>query len=117
MREFWLCFVPLFVAVNALGFLPLYMSITEGTDGSGRRRILAQSVITASAVALVFLVAGKLILRFVGVTVADFLVAGGLRRHHGAPRPDGHLRRRGVVAVAGLAVSGTVAYTGRRWAR
>jgi multiple antibiotic resistance protein len=27
---FWLCFVPLFVAVDALGVLPMFMGLTEG---------------------------------------------------------------------------------------
>ncbi|MFO7957340.1 MAG: MarC family protein [Candidatus Brocadiia bacterium] len=77
MRDFWLCFVPLFVAVDALGILPIFLSMTEELEAERRRRALLQSVVTASAVALLFLAAGKLVLNFVGVTVPDFLVAGG----------------------------------------
>jgi len=32
MENFWLCFVPLFVAVDAIGLLPLFISLTEGID-------------------------------------------------------------------------------------
>jgi len=77
MRQFWLCFLPLFVAVDAIGVLPIYMGLTEDLEPPEKHRIVVQSVITASLVALGFLAAGKVILDFLGVTVADFLIAGG----------------------------------------
>jgi DNA-directed RNA polymerase sigma subunit (sigma70/sigma32) len=30
MRTFWECFIPLFVALNTLGVLPIYLGLTEG---------------------------------------------------------------------------------------
>lgn len=78
MREFWLCFVPLFVAVDAIGVLPMFMGFTQDIDASRIRRIIYQSVITATIVALVFLAVGTAILRLLGITVADFMVAGGI---------------------------------------
>lgn len=78
MRDFWLCFVPMFVAVDALGVLPLYVSLTEGMEENLRRRIVRQSVLTAAVVALGFLSGGSALLRLLGITVADFMVAGGL---------------------------------------
>jgi len=77
MKDFLLCFVPLFVAVDAIGVLPIFMSLTEGQSTGRLRRIVLQSVLTAAVVALVFLGAGRIILRFLGVTVEDFLIAGG----------------------------------------
>ncbi len=77
MRSFWLCFFPMFVAVDAVGVLPLFLHLTEGLDHAKTRRVIAQSVATATVVALVFLVIGRYILEFLGVTVADFMVAGG----------------------------------------
>jgi multiple antibiotic resistance protein len=32
MQAFWLCFVPLFVATGAFGILPLFITLTEGSD-------------------------------------------------------------------------------------
>jgi len=78
MKDFWLCFVPLFVAVDAIGILPMYLALTEGLDRSRVRRVLYQSVVTAAGVALTFLVAGKALLRLLGITVPDFMVAGGI---------------------------------------
>jgi len=65
------------VAVDAVGVLPIFVGLTEGLDRDRAHRIVVQSVITAAAVALLFLAAGKLVLNFLAVTVADFLVAGG----------------------------------------
>lgn len=78
MKEFWLCFVPLFVAVDAIGVLPMFMGFTQDLETNRKRRIIYQSVITAMAVALIFLVVGIAVLRLLGITVADFMVAGGV---------------------------------------
>lgn len=78
MKAFWLCFVPLFVAVDAIGVLPMFMSFTENIEQDRIRSIVYQSVITAMAVALLFLVAGKAILDLLGITVSDFMIAGGV---------------------------------------
>ncbi|MCX5834521.1 MAG: MarC family protein [Deltaproteobacteria bacterium] len=77
MRSFWLCFFPMFVAVDAVGVLPLFLHLTAGLDHVKTRRVIVQSVATATVVALVFLIIGRYILEFLGVTVADFMVAGG----------------------------------------
>lgn len=78
MENFWLCFVPLFVAVDSLGVMPIFLGLTEDFDSHSRRRIIIQSMLTAFIVGLIFLLVGPAILRLVGVGVADFMVAGGL---------------------------------------
>ena len=78
MAAFWLCFVPLFVAVDAFGILPVFLNLTEGIDTREQRKILIQSLITAMAVALVFLAIGEFVLRLLGISVADFMIAGGI---------------------------------------
>jgi len=78
MTAFWLCFVPLFVAVDAVGSLPLLLAFTEKMEKSRLRIVIIQSVVTASIVALVFLIFGPVLLRFLGITVSDFMIAGGI---------------------------------------
>lgn len=78
MNEFWLCFVPLFVAVDAIGVLPAFISLSQGMEPSSVRRAVYLSVITATAVALGFIALGTAILNLLGITVADFMVAGGI---------------------------------------
>lgn len=77
-HSFWLCFVPLFVAVDAIGVLPLYISLTDGAQTNEKRMTILTSVLTASAVGMLFLFVGNAILRTMGITVADFMVAGGI---------------------------------------
>lgn len=77
MYNFWLCFVPLFVAMDAIGLLPIFMNLTEGLDRASVRRVIWHSMITAAVVTAVFLVAGKVTLEMIGVTLADFMIAGG----------------------------------------
>lgn len=78
MREFWICFVPLFVAVDAVGVLPLFLGLTEGVERDRMRAVVGQSVVTAALVALGFLWFGPALLSFLGVTVPDFMIAGGI---------------------------------------
>lgn len=77
MKSFWLCFVPLFVAVDAVGLLPLFINLTEGMAKKQIRKIILQSMITALAVALIFIAVGTGIFRLLNISVADFMIAGG----------------------------------------
>lgn len=78
MDTFWQCFVPLFVAVDAIGVLPLFVSLTDGMDNPRLRAVIVQSVVTASVVALIFLAFGPVLLRFIAIKVSDFMIAGGI---------------------------------------
>jgi multiple antibiotic resistance protein len=78
MKSFWLCFVPLFVAVDAIGVLPMFLGLTQDVGPLKIRRILRQSVLTATIVALSFLFIGTGILKLLGITVSDFMIAGGI---------------------------------------
>ena len=76
-NNFLLAFVPMFVAVDAIGILPMFMGLTEGMLRQDRQRIVKQSLITALVVAVGFVFLGKSIFHLMGITVQDFLVAGG----------------------------------------
>jgi multiple antibiotic resistance protein len=76
-KAFWLCFIPLFVAVDAFGILPVFLSLTEGLGKKEVRKVLFESILTATAVAVVFLAIGEVGLRLLGISVADFMIAGG----------------------------------------
>ena len=78
MMTFWLCFVPLFVAVDAIGVLPMFIGLIQDIDQRKVRRLIYQSTITAIVVALIFLLAGNAVLGLLGITVADFMIAGGI---------------------------------------
>jgi multiple antibiotic resistance protein len=78
LKSFLLCFVPLFVAVDAIGVLPLFLGLTRESPRNKVHRIIGQSVCTAAVVALLFALAGPALLRLLGISVADFMIAGGV---------------------------------------
>jgi multiple antibiotic resistance protein len=77
-KAFWLCFVPLFVAVDALGVLPIFASLVGAAETGQVNRLIRTSIVTALCVAIPFIFLGEWVLRLLGITVADFMIAGGL---------------------------------------
>lgn len=73
-----LTFIPIFVAVDAIGNIPLFLSLVDGLSHKQRRRIIVDSVTTATLMAVLFMFAGKGILRLLNITIPDFQIAGGL---------------------------------------
>jgi multiple antibiotic resistance protein len=78
LQEFGLTFVPLFVAMDAIGVLPILVPLTQDMKPKERNRTVRLAVITALGLALGFVAIGKGIFLFLGIEVSDFLVAGGL---------------------------------------
>jgi len=78
IKNILLCFIPMFIAIDAFGVLPILIGLTESIDGARKKKIISQSVVTAGIVGIGFLLLGKLIFWFIGVTVNDFRIAGGL---------------------------------------
>jgi multiple antibiotic resistance protein len=78
VREALLGFVALFVAVDILGILPIYLSLTADLPVEERKRLPGQSALTATGVGVGFLLLGDPIFRVLGVSVGDFQVAGGI---------------------------------------
>lgn len=78
LQEFGLTFVPLFVAMDAIGVLPILVPLTQDMKVKERGRTVRLAVITALVLGLGFVAIGKGIFLFLGIEVSDFLVAGGL---------------------------------------
>jgi multiple antibiotic resistance protein len=78
IRELALTFVPLFFAMDAVGNLPVFLTLTQEIEPKHRRRAVHLSALTGLGVGLVFVAIGKAIFLLLGIEVADFLVAGGI---------------------------------------
>jgi len=76
-KNLLLAFIPVFVAVDAIGTLPIYIALTDTMGRAEKRLVLIESLVTALCLAVGFIFLGKLIFRFLGITVGDFMVAGG----------------------------------------
>lgn len=78
MDLFLKSFIPLFVAIDVLGVLPLFLGLTEGMATRPRRKLTGESVATAFAISCLFLLAGKWLFGFLGITEHDFKIGGGI---------------------------------------
>lgn len=78
LRPYVLTFIPIFVAVDALGNIPLFVSLTHSLNRKQRQRVIRESLLTATVIAVSFMFLGKAILRVLNISVADFQIAGGI---------------------------------------
>lgn len=76
--NFLLAFIPLFVAIDPIGMAGLFVGLTDGVEDEARNRISRQAAFTAFVVTLAFMGLGSFIFKALGITIADFQVAGGL---------------------------------------
>jgi len=71
-------FLSLFVAMNAIGVLPLFIGMTEGMSIKLRRSLVVRAITTAFAIAIVIVLAGRVIFETLGITVDDLRIGGGI---------------------------------------
>ena len=77
LNEILLAFVPMFFTMDPIGILPIFVSLTQGLTPQQKQQIIAQSLLTALAVAVGFILLGQAVFGFLGITMGDFMVAGG----------------------------------------
>src|ERR1700756_4096864 len=73
-----LSFIAIFVALDIIGTLPMYVAMTDGMTDFERKRIVHRSMLLALVVALVFIFIGEEIFKQLGITFYDFRIAGGI---------------------------------------
>jgi len=78
LKNVLLAFIPIFIAVDAVGVLPIFISLTQGYDKRVKSQIILQSVFTATCLAVGFIFLGKSIFALLGITIGDFMIAGGV---------------------------------------
>jgi len=72
-----LAFIPVFIAVDAIGVLPIYISLTLEAEKPEKTRIILQSMMTATGLAIAFIFVGKAVFKVLGIEMGDFMIAGG----------------------------------------
>lgn len=77
-ETFLLSFIPMFVAVDAIGIIPMYIGLTESVEKSEKKTLVFQASITALVICIAFLFIGNAMFNFLGITVNDFRIAGGI---------------------------------------
>jgi multiple antibiotic resistance protein len=70
--------VTLFIIMDPLGNIPLFLSVLKSVPPARRRRVLVREIAIAYVVLLVFLFVGNYILTFLGLTAETISIAGGI---------------------------------------
>lgn len=120
MQSFFKSFVALFVAIDVIGALPFLVGLTKGLSERDRQSLIYRATISALVIGVVFILIGRQIFEFLGITESDFKVAGGLllivfairdllvtASHQGAPTPA----KVGIVPIAIPLMMGPAALT------
>jgi len=76
--EFFSVFVPLLVAIDPLGLLPLFVTLTSQLSERKRKTLVWDSIIAGFILAGGFLFLGRSLLKILGIRQGDFLIAGGV---------------------------------------
>ncbi len=77
IRPFLLTFIPLLVAIDAFGIVPIFISLTANLSKQERDRTFRQAILAAGLIGVGFMLLGNAIFLYLGITEADFQIAGG----------------------------------------
>jgi len=78
LEIFLLSFIPLFVAIDVIGVAPIFLGYSQGLTKEEKKKLTYEALFSAFIVAVIFLFGGKWILTFMGITINDFRIAGGI---------------------------------------
>lgn len=68
----------LFIIVDPIGLIPVFLAVTVNYTPEQKQAILTRATIVALVLLLIFTFTGTGILRFFGITISDFKIAGGI---------------------------------------
>ena len=71
-------FVSLFVVIDPIGLMPLFIALTQDNTAHERRTIAIRACLTSVFLLVLFTALGEAVLGFVGISMAAFRVAGGV---------------------------------------
>lgn len=77
-QEFFKAFMLLFAIMDPLATVPVLILLTKEMPREEQHRNINRAVLVAGTLLFIFLFAGDAILKFIGITVPSFRVAGGI---------------------------------------
>jgi multiple antibiotic resistance protein len=78
IQKFLLAFIPVFVAIDPIGLVAIFVGLGTSASREQKKHQALLGILTGLLVAGGFIFLGKIIFAALGITVADFQVAGGL---------------------------------------
>lgn len=77
-ENFLVAFIPIFVAIDPIGLVAIFLGLGGRVEVERRRYEGVLGLVTGLAISVGFIFLGRLIFKALGITVADFQIAGGL---------------------------------------
>ena len=77
-KDFFTVFTSQFVALDIIGTVPIYFSLTSSLSKAEKNTIVNKSIIVATIVAVGFIFMGQSLFKHLGVEIFDFKMAGGI---------------------------------------
>lgn len=71
-------FVTLWVVIDPIGTIPVFVAVTAGIEASKRSRVALHAAFVAAGVLIFFLVAGQFLIDALRISLPAFQIAGGL---------------------------------------
>ncbi len=71
-------FVTLWVVIDPIGTVPVFIAMTALLDSAGRRKTAIQAALVSAGILLFFLVFGQVLIDGLGIGLNSFQVAGGI---------------------------------------
>jgi multiple antibiotic resistance protein len=66
------------VAIDAISIVPVFLSFTTGVSDAHKKELITSATLTAFLISSLFLIAGRLVFEFLGITENDFRIGGGI---------------------------------------
>ena len=109
-------FASFFAIMNPFANTPVFLGLTEGMDGKTVRQIALRALVLTFIIVAAFAASGNLLLKFFGITLYAFKIAGGVLvglvgyhllqgQHSSVHKPEDETLKESGNAVLGIAVS------------
>lgn len=103
-------FVTIWVVVDPIGTIPVFLAITRGMEAKARSRTALVASLTAAGILVFFIVCGQLLIEALGISLISFRISGGiilflfaLTMIFGPSKPEGELKA-GAAAEENVAI-------------
>ncbi|MEZ5570472.1 MAG: MarC family protein [Halioglobus sp.] len=71
-------FISLWVVIDPIGTIPVFIAVTAGLSLAQQRRIAIKATLSATAILLVFIVGGQILMEGLNIHLQAFQIAGGI---------------------------------------
>lgn len=78
IEKFLFSFVPLFFAFDVFGILPFYIKLVHALCPERKKTLLRDSLFTSFLTTVLFATLGNRVMIYIGISLKDFLIAGGI---------------------------------------